>query len=91
MIIYHCIALFLNLIFNVIKWNAIDNYRDEQGFHFGMKCDPVWDSPQWLKLNDFEYFLSTRIDHYQQRLQSLFFKKKFAERLAETKPKVEGW
>lgn len=31
-----------------------------------------------------------RIDHYQQRLQALFFKKKFAERLAETKPKVEG-
>ncbi|TNN25465.1 Disheveled-associated activator of morphogenesis 2 [Liparis tanakae] len=30
------------------------------------------------------------IDHYQQRLQALFFKKKFAERLAETKPKVEG-
>ncbi|KAI5102625.1 disheveled-associated activator of morphogenesis 2 [Silurus meridionalis] len=32
----------------------------------------------------------SRIDHYQQRLQSLFFKKKFAERLAETKPKVEA-
>lgn len=60
-------------------------------FHFGMKYDPGWDSPQWLKLNDLDYFLSTRIDHYQQRLQSLFFKKKFAERLAETKPKVEGW
>lgn len=33
---------------------------------------------------------SCRIDHYQQRLQALFFKKKFAERLAEIKPKVEG-
>ena len=33
---------------------------------------------------------SLRIDHYQQRMQALFFKKKFAERLAETKPKVEG-
>ncbi|XP_053315011.1 disheveled-associated activator of morphogenesis 2 isoform X2 [Spea bombifrons] len=32
----------------------------------------------------------SRIDHYQQRLQALFFKKKFPERLAETKPKVEG-
>ncbi|KAJ3613346.1 hypothetical protein NHX12_019596, partial [Muraenolepis orangiensis] len=32
----------------------------------------------------------SRIDHYQQRLQALFFKKKFAERLAETKPKVEA-
>lgn len=31
-----------------------------------------------------------RIDHYQQRLQALFFKKKFQERLAEAKPKVEG-
>ncbi|XP_015212886.1 disheveled-associated activator of morphogenesis 2 isoform X1 [Lepisosteus oculatus] len=32
----------------------------------------------------------SRIDHYQQRLQALFFKKKFAERLAEAKPKVEA-
>ncbi|XP_062863248.1 disheveled-associated activator of morphogenesis 2 isoform X2 [Trichomycterus rosablanca] len=32
----------------------------------------------------------SRIDHYQQRLQSLFFKKKFAERIAEIKPKVEA-
>uniref|UniRef100_UPI00398E638B disheveled-associated activator of morphogenesis 2 isoform X2 n=1 Tax=Pristiophorus japonicus TaxID=55135 RepID=UPI00398E638B len=32
----------------------------------------------------------SRIDHYQQRLQALFFKKKFAERLAEAKPKIEG-
>ncbi|XP_068088817.1 disheveled-associated activator of morphogenesis 2 isoform X2 [Hyperolius riggenbachi] len=32
----------------------------------------------------------SRIDHYQQRLQALFFKKKFPERLAETKPKVEA-
>uniref|UniRef100_A0A8C9DH75 Dishevelled associated activator of morphosis 2 n=1 Tax=Prolemur simus TaxID=1328070 RepID=A0A8C9DH75_PROSS len=31
-----------------------------------------------------------RIDHYQQRLQALFFKKKFQERLAEAKPKVEA-
>lgn len=36
------------------------------------------------------FLLSIRIDHYQQRLQALFFKKKFAERLGETKPKVEG-
>uniref|UniRef100_A0A3Q2XPV9 Dishevelled associated activator of morphogenesis 1b n=1 Tax=Hippocampus comes TaxID=109280 RepID=A0A3Q2XPV9_HIPCM len=28
------------------------------------------------------------INHYQQRLQSLYFKKKFAERIAEIKPKV---
>lgn len=33
---------------------------------------------------------SCRINHYQQRLQSLYFKKKFAERVAEVKPKVEG-
>ncbi|KAI4895588.1 hypothetical protein NFI96_000899 [Prochilodus magdalenae] len=32
----------------------------------------------------------SRINHYQQRLQSLYFKKKFAERVAEIKPKVEG-
>ncbi|CAG5866203.1 unnamed protein product [Menidia menidia] len=32
----------------------------------------------------------SRIDHYQHRLQALFFKKKFAERLAEIKPKVEA-
>lgn len=38
----------------------------------------------------FPFLVFIRIDHYQQRLQALFFKKKFAERLAETKPKVEG-
>ncbi|XP_069464849.1 disheveled-associated activator of morphogenesis 2 isoform X1 [Ambystoma mexicanum] len=32
----------------------------------------------------------SRIDHYQHRLQALFFKKKFPERLAESKPKVEA-
>uniref|UniRef100_A0A8D2ARM1 Dishevelled associated activator of morphosis 2 n=1 Tax=Sciurus vulgaris TaxID=55149 RepID=A0A8D2ARM1_SCIVU len=32
----------------------------------------------------------SRIDHYQQRLQALFFKKKFQDRLAEAKPKVEA-
>ncbi|KAM8780022.1 disheveled-associated activator of morphogenesis 2 isoform 2-T3 [Rhynchonycteris naso] len=32
----------------------------------------------------------SRIDHYQQRLQALFFKKKFQERLVEAKPKVEA-
>lgn len=41
------------------------------------------------KLNLHLYFFS-RINHYQQRLQSLYFKKKFAERVAEVKPKVEG-
>lgn len=30
------------------------------------------------------------INHYQQRLQSLYFKKKFAERVAEVKPKIKG-
>lgn len=39
----------------------------------------------------FDTFYSlSRINHYQQRLQSLYFKKKFAERIAELKPKVEG-
>ncbi|KFO85170.1 Disheveled-associated activator of morphogenesis 1, partial [Buceros rhinoceros silvestris] len=35
-------------------------------------------------------FEMSRINHYQQRLQSLYFKKKFAERVAEIKPKVEA-
>ncbi|XP_007473025.1 disheveled-associated activator of morphogenesis 1 isoform X1 [Monodelphis domestica] len=35
-------------------------------------------------------FEMSRINHYQQRLQSLYFKKKFAERVAEVKPKVEA-
>uniref|UniRef100_A0A4W3KA68 Disheveled-associated activator of morphogenesis 2-like n=1 Tax=Callorhinchus milii TaxID=7868 RepID=A0A4W3KA68_CALMI len=35
-------------------------------------------------------FEMSRIDHYQQRLQALYFKKKFAERLAEAKPKIEA-
>ncbi|XP_066464320.1 disheveled-associated activator of morphogenesis 1 isoform X1 [Eleutherodactylus coqui] len=35
-------------------------------------------------------FEMSRINHYQQRLQSLYFKKKFAERIAEVKPKVEA-
>ncbi|XP_030070208.1 disheveled-associated activator of morphogenesis 1 isoform X2 [Microcaecilia unicolor] len=41
------------------------------------------------KADRFLYEMS-RINHYQQRLQSLYFKKKFAERLAEVKPKVEA-
>lgn len=71
----------------------------------GIKAqESVWESQTffemtllWRLIVLFSFFcLSTsawllvRIDHYQQRLQSLFFKKKFAERLAETKPKVEG-
>lgn len=34
--------------------------------------------------------LPPSINHYQQRLQSLYFKKKFAERVAEVKPKIKG-
>ncbi|KAM9707798.1 disheveled-associated activator of morphogenesis 1-like [Menidia menidia] len=41
------------------------------------------------KADRFLYEMS-RIEHYQQRLQSLHFKKKFAERLADIKPKVEA-
>ncbi|KAJ3606529.1 hypothetical protein NHX12_026050 [Muraenolepis orangiensis] len=36
------------------------------------------------------FYEMSRINHYQQRLQSLYFKKKFAERVAELKPKVEA-
>uniref|UniRef100_A0A8C4Q5N2 Disheveled-associated activator of morphogenesis 1 n=1 Tax=Eptatretus burgeri TaxID=7764 RepID=A0A8C4Q5N2_EPTBU len=32
----------------------------------------------------------SRIPHYQQRLQALYFKKKFTERVLECKPKVEA-
>ncbi|XP_071399371.1 disheveled-associated activator of morphogenesis 1 isoform X3 [Centroberyx affinis] len=41
------------------------------------------------KADRFLYEMS-RINHYQQRIQSLYFKKKFAERVAEVKPKVEA-
>uniref|UniRef100_A0A3P8XJI4 Dishevelled associated activator of morphogenesis 1b n=1 Tax=Esox lucius TaxID=8010 RepID=A0A3P8XJI4_ESOLU len=41
------------------------------------------------KADRFLYEMS-RINHYQQRLQSLYFKKKFAERISEVKPKVEA-
>ncbi|KAF5898715.1 disheveled-associated activator of morphogenesis 1-like isoform X1, partial [Clarias magur] len=41
------------------------------------------------KADRFLYDMS-RIDHYQQRLQSLYFKKKFAERLADIKPKIQA-
>ncbi|XP_072345296.1 disheveled-associated activator of morphogenesis 1 isoform X2 [Scyliorhinus torazame] len=41
------------------------------------------------KADRFLYEMS-RIPHYQQRLKSLYFKKKFAERIAEVKPKVEA-
>lgn len=41
------------------------------------------------KADRFLYDMS-RINHYQQRLQSLYFKKKFAERLEDVKPKVKA-
>ncbi|KAF7648127.1 hypothetical protein LDENG_00161540 [Lucifuga dentata] len=41
------------------------------------------------KPDRFLYEMS-RINHYQQRLQSLYFKKKFAERVSEVKPKIRA-
>ncbi|KAK1893779.1 Disheveled-associated activator of morphogenesis 1 [Dissostichus eleginoides] len=41
------------------------------------------------KADRFLYDMSS-INHYQQRLQSLYFKKKFAERVAEIKPKIKA-
>ncbi|KAK2825822.1 hypothetical protein Q5P01_020036 [Channa striata] len=41
------------------------------------------------KADRFLYDMS-RINHYQQRLQTLYFKKKFAERVAEVKPKIKA-
>lgn len=35
-------------------------------------------------------FLSVSFDHYQQRLQTLLFKKKFPDRLADVKPRIKG-
>lgn len=31
-----------------------------------------------------------RIVHYEQRLKSLFYKKRFPERMGEVKPRVQG-
>lgn len=31
-----------------------------------------------------------RIPHYEQKLKCLYYKKKFSERMADAKPKVEG-
>uniref|UniRef100_A0A3B3ZTB4 Dishevelled associated activator of morphogenesis 1b n=1 Tax=Periophthalmus magnuspinnatus TaxID=409849 RepID=A0A3B3ZTB4_9GOBI len=36
------------------------------------------------------FYDMSRINHYQQRLQSLYFKKKFAERLEEVKPRIKA-
>ncbi|CAN2391180.1 activator of morphogenesis 2 [Pristimantis euphronides] len=47
------------------------------------------ETERMARADRFLYEMS-RIDHYQQRLQALFFKKKFPERLAEAKPKVEA-
>uniref|UniRef100_A0AAQ6ANY1 Dishevelled associated activator of morphogenesis 1b n=1 Tax=Amphiprion ocellaris TaxID=80972 RepID=A0AAQ6ANY1_AMPOC len=41
-------------------------------------------------LEQVQFTSCSLINHYQQRLQSLYFKKKFAERIAEIKPKVEA-
>uniref|UniRef100_A0A8D3DSH1 Disheveled-associated activator of morphogenesis 1-like n=1 Tax=Scophthalmus maximus TaxID=52904 RepID=A0A8D3DSH1_SCOMX len=41
------------------------------------------------KSDRFLYDMS-RINHYQQRLQALYFKKKYAERVAEVKPKIQA-
>ncbi|XP_041826987.1 disheveled-associated activator of morphogenesis 1-like [Melanotaenia boesemani] len=41
------------------------------------------------KADRFLYDMS-RINHYQQRLQTLYFKKKFADRVAEVKPKIQA-
>ncbi|XP_072222210.1 disheveled-associated activator of morphogenesis 1-like [Leuresthes tenuis] len=41
------------------------------------------------KADRFLYDMS-RIDHYQQRLRTLHFKKKFADRVSDVKPKIEA-
>ncbi|XP_075908087.1 disheveled-associated activator of morphogenesis 2-like isoform X2 [Petromyzon marinus] len=47
------------------------------------------ETERMARADRFLYDMS-RIPHYQQRLQALYFKKKFAERVAECKPKVEA-
>nr|XP_002739230.1 PREDICTED: disheveled-associated activator of morphogenesis 1-like [Saccoglossus kowalevskii] len=44
---------------------------------------------QMARADRFLFELS-KITHYEQRLKALFYKKKFAERMAECKPKVEA-
>lgn len=44
----------------------------------------------WTSLSDACFLSSPSINHYHQRLKSLYFKKKFAERVAEVKPKIKG-
>lgn len=64
-------------------------------FHSGLedRCQFGIHEPQslWFQISYKLIFVVVfRINHYQQRLQSLYFKKKFAERIAEIKPKIEG-
>lgn len=47
------------------------------------------DLERMARADRFLYDMS-RINHYQQRLQSLYFKKKFAERLEEVRPKIKA-
>ena len=35
-------------------------------------------------------FEMSRINHYEQKLKALFYKKKFSERMSECKPKIES-
>lgn len=53
-------------------------------------CEQQSKTSSWRKESSTCTSFFSRINHYQQRLQSLYFKKKFAERVAEVKPKVEG-
>lgn len=47
------------------------------------------DLDRMARADRFLYEMS-RIDHYQERLESLYLKKKFAERLDEVKPKIQA-
>ncbi|XP_070577470.1 disheveled-associated activator of morphogenesis 2-like isoform X2 [Ptychodera flava] len=47
------------------------------------------DIEQMARADRFLYEMS-KIHHYEQRLKALYYKKKFAERMSECKPKVEG-
>lgn len=54
-----------------------------------MLGEHVHETEQMARADRFLFEMS-RVDHYEQRLKALYYKKKFSERMADIKPKVEG-
>uniref|UniRef100_F6YUS5 Dishevelled associated activator of morphosis 2 n=1 Tax=Equus caballus TaxID=9796 RepID=F6YUS5_HORSE len=74
--------------FNWVKLNELLKFIPEKS-DIDLLEEHKHEIERMARADRFLYDMS-RIDHYQQRLQALFFKKKFQERLAEAKPKVEA-